>query len=351
MKKILVWGTGVKSIELFENEINAKVVGFIETSKKRDEFKGFPIYDISETWPLHDYVVVANTYSNEIYEECISRGLNTDKFIFLYPLMRREGETNSEILRDILKDKNYTMYCIRYELYKESFFSDDVDEYQKKNKRENFCVNKDNLWPILWDKYSKAGTMGNYFLQDLWAAKLINKAGTKKHFDIGSRIDGFIGHLLAMNIEVTLIDIREFPGEIEGLHTIVDDATLLREIPEKSIESMSALCSLEHFGLGRYGDPIDPEACFLCFVEIQKRMKPGGNLYLSLPIGRERVEFNAHRIFYASTIVNCFCEMELVEYSCVTEEKIEYNVDIHKYDQDEHNGNYRYGLFHFVKKF
>lgn len=350
MKKILVWGTGVKSIEFFENEVNANVVGFIETCKKQNEFKGISVYGIDELWPDYDYVVVANTYSSEIYEECIDRGFNINKFIFLYPLMRQVGETNPEVLKDILKERNYTMYCIQYGRYGESFFQDDLDEYQRKNVRDNFHINEENLWPIICDKYSKAGTMGNYFLQDLWAAKLINRTGAKKHFDIGSRIDGFIGHLLAMDIDVTLIDIREFPGEIEGLHTIVDDATTLRAIPEESIESMSALCSLEHFGLGRYGDPIDPEACFICFEEIQKRIKGGGNLYISLPIGKERVEFNAHRIFYASTVIDYFYERDLVEYSCVTADRIDYNVDIHKYDQDEHNGNYRYGLFHFVKK-
>ena len=153
-----------------------------------------------------------------------------------------------------------------------------------------------------------------------------------------------------MEIEVTLIDIREFPGEVEHLNTIVDDATLLNRIEDGSIESMSALCSLEHFGLGRYGDPIDPEACFLCFTQIRKKLKPGGNLYVSVPVGRERVEFNAHRVFAASTIVEAFGELKLAEYSCTADGQMEYHVDIHKYDDDPHNGEYRYGLFHFIKE-
>lgn len=111
------------------------------------------------------------------------------------------------------------------------------------------------MWSIIGDKYASAGTMGNYFWQDLWAAKLIYKSGIKEHFDIGSRIDGFIAHLLAMDVHVSLIDIREFPAEVENLNTIVDDAISLYQIPDDSIKSMSALCSIEHFGLGRYGDP------------------------------------------------------------------------------------------------
>ncbi len=62
------------------------------------------------------------------------------------------------------------------------------------------------------------------------------------------------------------------------------------------------------------------------------------------------MEFNAHRVFYASTIVECFRNLKLEEFSCAAEGKIEYNVDIHKYDNDSHNGEYRYGLLFFEKK-
>lgn len=184
----------------------------------------------------------------------------------------------------------------------------------------------------------------------MWAAKKIVKSGIKKHFDIGSRLDGFIAHLLASEIDVTMIDVREFPEEVEGLHTILDDATDLDQIEDESIKSMSALCSLEHFGLGRYGDPIDPEACFKCFTNIQRKLVKEGRLYISVPIGHEKLEFNAHRVFCASTIVESLSTLELEEFSCTAEGKIEYNVDIHKYDKDPHNVEYRYVLFSFIKK-
>lgn len=74
-------------------------------------------------------------------------------------------------------------------------------------------------------------------------------------------------------------------------------------------------------------------------------------MYISVPIGMERVEFNAHRIFYPATIIDSFPDTELIEFSCATEEQIEYDVYIHKYDQDRHNGNYRFGLFHFCKQY
>lgn len=272
-----------------------------------------------------------------------------NKVIFLREIKRREGYLDSKEIQQILGVKNYTNYCGEFGLVENSFFSDDAKRYKKLNRRSSFEIQEQHIWPVMQEKYAMAGSLGNYFWQDLWAARMIVQSGVKEHFDIGSRLDGFIAHLLAAGIDVTMIDVRKFPAEVKGLYTIVDDATTLHQIPDGSIESMSALCSLEHFGLGRYGDPVDPEACFKCFDNIQRKLKKGGKLYLSVPVGKERVEFNAHRVFYADTIVKNFPFLALEEFSCAAEERIEYNVDIHKYDEDLHNGEYRYGLFVFVK--
>ena len=349
MKKLLIWGTGAIAVEVIDNDLNGEIIGFVETVRKSEIFRGKPVYGAVELPKDYDFIVVANTYGNEIYQECINRGIDLEKVIFLKYVKTRLGNTDTDTIKDILGEKNFTNYCSEFGLFKDSFLNKDLEIYNKLNTRENFKVDEQYLWPVIYDKYAPAGSIGNYFWQDLWAAKLIYNSGIKEHFDIGSRIDGFIAHLLAAGIDVTLIDIREFPVEVENLHTIVDDATSLKQVADNSIASMSALCSLEHFGLGRYGDPIDPEACFNCFVEIQKKLKKGGNLYLSLPVGRERVEFNAHRVFYANTVKEQFDQMKLVEFSCTAAGEIEYNVELHKYDEDRHDGNYRYGLFHFIK--
>lgn len=41
--------------------------------------------------------------------------------------------------------------------------------------------------------------------------------------------------------------------------------------------------------------------------------------------------------------------MKLEEFFCSAEGKMEYNVDVRKYDNDEHNGEHRYGMFYFIK--
>lgn len=349
-KKLLIWGIGKLAKQFIQNEYYGEIIGFIETKRTSETFMDIPVYGCEELPDSYDFIIVANSYARDVYELCINLQIDLNKVIFLYGIKSRIGCVEQEVIREILMEKNYTEYCAEFGMPYSTFFNDDMEKYNQLNQRDNFEIHDEYLWPIISDKYAKAGTINNYFWQDLWAARLIHKSGNKRHFDIGSRIDGFIAHLLAMDIDVTLIDIREFPEEVEGLHTIIDNATMLRQVPDESIESMSALCSLEHFGLGRYGDPIDPEACFKCFNEIQKKIKTGGDFYLSVPIGKERVEFNAHRVFYAHTILECFSSMQLIEYSCVSAGKLERNVAVSKYDDDSHNGEFRYGLFYFKKK-
>lgn len=349
MLKLLIWGTGNLAQKFINNGYNGEIVGFIETNKVRDSFMNKPVYSSHEIPGEYDYIVVANSYVDEIYHLCLEANIDVSKLIFMLGIKNRVGCTDKAILKEILQERNYTIYCAEFGLLDDVFLNDDIAEYQKTNRRPSFDIQEQYMWPVIKDKYSYAGVIGNYFWQDLWAAKLIIKSGIKHHFDIGSRLDGFIAHLLAADIDVTMIDVREFPGTVDRLHTIVDDATSLSQVSDNSIESMSALCSLEHFGLGRYGDPVDPEACFKCFDHIQRKLKKGGRLYLSLPIGKERVEFNAHRVFYANTVKECFSQLQLNEFACTAEGKIEYYVDIHKYDDDMHNGEYRYGLFFFTK--
>lgn len=359
MSKILIWGTGDLAKEFIDRGYKGELVGFIETVKSKDMFMEKPVYSSQEIPEKYDYIVIANSHGSEIYSLCIKMDIDISKLIFLYRIQSRVGCTDELELKKILSEKSYDEYCIRFRLKPQpkkhprvqgdEFVYEDAEKYRKLNKRPTFEIQEKYMWPIATDKDVEAGNVDDYFQQDLWAAKLIYKSGVKRHFDIGSRIDGFIAHLLAMDIEVSMIDIREFPAEVENLYTVVDDATNLKQIPDESIESMSALCSLEHFGLGRYGDPIDPEACFKCFDAIQRKMRKGGRLYISVPIASERVEFNAHRIFYASTIVECFSDMILEEFSVSEDGVLESHVeDIHKYDGDE--CDYRFGLFYFRKK-
>lgn len=349
MRKVYIWGTGIIANNILENDLPVEVLGYIETHKTKDWFRGKRVYQYTEVLQQYDAVIVANRYSNEVLMSAKKQNMDIRKFIFLTPYVHTETEEKLRWIKQILGEDNFELYCCQNGLYDKTFYTRDKELYVSLNNRETFKINEKDIYPIVKDKFAQAGTVSSYFWQDLWAANLIFKNQPKEHYDIGSRIDGFIAHVLSYGIPVKMIDIRSFPIKIDGLTTVIGDATNMEQFEDDSIESLSALCSLEHFGLGRYGDPIDPEACFKCFASIQQKMKIGGKLYVSVPVGKERVQFNAHRIFYATTIIESFDKMRLLEFSCTANGKIEKNVEINKYNDDTKNEGSRFGLFYFEK--
>jgi SAM-dependent methyltransferase len=174
--------------------------------------------------------------------------------------------------------------------------------------------------PVLHEYADTAGHVsGHYFHMDLWAARKIYERAPKHHVDIGSRIDGFIAHLLTFR-DVEVIDIRPLKSSVSGLTFIEADATTLANYSDGSLHSVSCLHAAEHFGLGRYGDPIDPMAYLKLIRAIGRVLAPGGRLYFAVPIGEERVEFNAHRVFNPLRILNDFSCLELASFSAVNDQ-------------------------------
>jgi SAM-dependent methyltransferase len=160
--------------------------------------------------------------------------------------------------------------------------------------------------PILDEWSATSGGLGAYFHQDLLVAEWIYQTSPVRHVDVGSRIDGFIGHLAVFR-EVEVLDIRPQPHVIRNI--VFHQLDLMSELPDSWVEctdSLSCLHTIEHFGLGRYGDPIDPAGHLRGLEQLKRMVKPNGLLYLATPIGPQRVEFNAHRIFAAKTLLDWF---------------------------------------------
>ncbi len=187
-------------------------------------------------------------------------------------------------------------------------------------KDSNFSYKKEFEKICLKDYRETAGSIDNhYFYQDIYVASKVKKMGAKHIYDIGSRVDGYISHLLSMGIEVSIIDIRPLDYKVEGLSFIQGDAMKLEGITDSSLELLSSLHALEHFGLGRYGDPVDYYGWKKALNQFKRVMKMSGILLLSVPVGKtERVCFNAHRIFRPMTIVNeLMPDMQLLEFTAI----------------------------------
>jgi hypothetical protein len=163
---------------------------------------------------------------------------------------------------------------------------------------------KINVLPCLQDRFEEAGfTKDEYFWQDLRVARKIHQAGPAKHVDIGSRMDGFVAHVASFR-EIEVFDIRPMIPRITGVIFRQADLMALPESLVEYCDSLSCLHALEHFGLGRYGDSIDPLGHVAGLRNMSRMLQSGGLLYLSVPIGVERVEFNAHRIFDPNALVH-----------------------------------------------
>lgn len=193
-----------------------------------------------------------------------------------------------------------------------------VRQYRGVHRRgEPFPIEVGEVYPILVDFDGNAGAAtGHYFFQDLWAARKIHDRRPGRHLDVGSRIDGFVAHLLSF-MPVSVIDVRPLGSTVAGLDFIQEDATTMARFPDDSVESLSSLHAIEHFGLGRYGDPIDPSGWCKALGALERVVARHGRLYLSVPIGRERLCFNAHRVFSPTRIIEVMRRLHLLSFSAV----------------------------------
>ncbi|TAN30001.1 MAG: DUF268 domain-containing protein [Actinomycetota bacterium] len=174
-----------------------------------------------------------------------------------------------------------------------------------------------HLRPITYDFGTSMNvTDPEYFYQDWWVAREIFVSSPLRHLDIGSRLDGFLTHLLVFR-NVEAVDVRPINVNVQGLSTVIANACNMPEIPDESIDSVSCLHTIEHLGLGRYGDLVDPSGPERAAREMIRILKPGGRIYVSAPIGRERLQFNAQRVFAPNRLLELFQPLSLENFAAI----------------------------------
>lgn len=162
-------------------------------------------------------------------------------------------------------------------------------------------------WPCLEDRYIESGVAkGHYFHQDLLVARRVFEHNPVKHVDIGSSVEGFVAHVASYR-SIEVLDIRPLSNSVPSIRfTQADLMAPLEPALAGYCDSLSCLHALEHFGLGRYGDPVNYDGYLLGLENMHKILKSGGKFYLSVPIGPQRIEFNAHRVFSIRHLLECF---------------------------------------------
>lgn len=162
-------------------------------------------------------------------------------------------------------------------------------------------------YPCLDDRTQDSGyASGHYFHQDLLVARRVHSNNPANHVDVGSRIDGLVAHVASFRA-IDVLDIRPLSSTIPNVRFIQMDLTM--PLPPEMVgisDSLSCLHAIEHFGLGRYGDPVNYDGYIVGLDNLHLLLTKGGKLYFSVPIGPQRIEFNAHRVFSLSYLLECF---------------------------------------------
>jgi hypothetical protein len=191
----------------------------------------------------------------------------------------------------------------------------DFNKYRALDKLEKVKIL--DTQPELYDRLPITPFDYHYVYQATWAFEHILSSKPKIHLDIGSQIQ-FVASL-AILIPTILVDIRPVKANFRQMNRI--GGSILRlPFSNSSIKSISCLHVAEHIGLGRYGEPLNPLGTMLACKELERVLAINGSLFFSLPIGYPRVSFNAHRIHSVKQILAYFDNLQLNEFSMVSDE-------------------------------
>ena len=200
-----------------------------------------------------------------------------------------------------------------------------------------------DMYPCLGDWTTTTPFDSHYFYQGAWLARKLRLQAPPRHVDIGSSVMTL--SVISAYVDTEFVDLRPIDTNLSGL-TPRTGSVLSLDFIDSSIVSLSCLHVIEHIGLGRYGDPLDTLGSVKAAAELERVLSPGGRLYLSLPVGRERVCFNAHRVHSPSSVLSMFGKLKLIEFSWVDDAgRFHDNVSHHMAEGQD----YACGMFLFEK--
>lgn len=172
-------------------------------------------------------------------------------------------------------------------------------------------------YPCLNDDVPTSGFDAHYLYHTAWAARKLAEYRPQLHIDISSSL--FFVALTSAMVPIHFYDYRPAAITLSGLTCGHVDICSL-PFDDQSVESISSMHVVEHIGLGRYGDPMDPQGNLKAARELTRVLAPGGRLLFVVPTGdRARLCFNAHRIYTYEQVIEMFSSLKLLEFSFISD--------------------------------
>jgi hypothetical protein len=193
-------------------------------------------------------------------------------------------------------------------------FINEYFRFKRKNDSKRFPLRFSDTHPCLRDRISVTPFDHHYTYHPAWAARILAREKPEYHVDISSLLA--FSTIASAFIPVKFYDYRPADVHLSNYESGFAD---LKKLPfaDNSIPSISCMHTIEHVGLGRYGDELDPEGDIKSINELKRVVARGGYLFFVVPVGKPTIIFNAHRIYSYEQVISYFEGIELLEFSLV----------------------------------
>lgn len=203
-----------------------------------------------------------------------------------------------------------------------------------------------DILPVFDGNTSKTNFDTHYIYHPAWAARIVKDINPSKHIDISSTLH-FCTQLSAF-IPTEFYDYR--PAQLNLSNLVTSRVDLCKmHFTDNSITSLSCMHTIEHVGLGRYGDPLDSEGDIKAAKELQRVLAIGGSLLIVTPVGKQKIFFNAHRVYSYAQIIKMFDKLSLVSFALIPDNAITTGILENADPAMVASQNYGCGCFWFKK--
>jgi SAM-dependent methyltransferase len=196
------------------------------------------------------------------------------------------------------------------------------------------------------DKTGATGFDRHYVYLTAWAARVLARTRPEVHVDISSYL--YFSSIVSAFIPIEFYDYR--PADLK-LNNLTSESANLLALPfaDQSIESLSCMHVVEHVGLGRYGDALDPDGDLKAVTELKRVLAPAGTLLFVVPTGKPKIMFNAHRIYSYDQVMSYFSDLQLKQFALIPDNPGDGAIIYDATSEQADEQTYGCGCFWFTK--